>query len=126
VPVTFCRSIADWIEDERKGTVDGSSEAAHTAKCDRSERKESTVGLMDKVKSQATELAEKSKQGVAQGQAKLDAMQAKKQLDALFHDLGAATYAAERKGGTRDEVERLLKAIDAHEQANGPTDTTGT
>jgi hypothetical protein len=82
------------------------------------------MGLMDKVKSQANQLAEKSKQGVAQGQAKLDSMQAKKQLDALFHDLGAATYAAERKGAGRDEIERLLAAIDAHEEANGPVDTT--
>ena len=82
------------------------------------------MGLMDKVKTQATQLAEKSKQGVAQGQAKLDSMQAKKQLDALFHDLGAATYAAERKGASRDEVERLLAAIDAHEQEHGEVDTS--
>ncbi|HUO48834.1 MAG TPA: hypothetical protein VMU09_08375 [Acidimicrobiales bacterium] len=79
---------------------------------------------MDKMKEQATQLAEKGKQGMAQGQAKLDTMQAKKQLDSLFHDLGAATYAAERKGAGRDEVERLLAAIDAHEEANGPVDTS--
>jgi hypothetical protein len=66
---------------------------------------------MDKVKSQATQIAEKGKQGVVQGQAKLDAMQAKKQLDGLFRDLGAATYAMERKGGPRDEVDRLLTAV---------------
>ena len=66
------------------------------------------MGLMDKVKEQATQLAEKSKQGMAQGQAKLDTMQAKKRTDSLLHDLGAAYYAAERKGGPRDEVERLL------------------
>jgi len=82
------------------------------------------MGLMDKMKEQATQLAEKGKQGVAQGQAKLDSMQTKKQLDALFHDLGAATYAAERKGAGRDEVERLLAAVDEHEAANGPVDTT--
>ncbi|HXX89107.1 MAG TPA: hypothetical protein VEI83_02645 [Acidimicrobiales bacterium] len=82
------------------------------------------MGLMDKMKEQAASLAEKGKAGVAQGQAKLDTMQAKKQLDALLHDLGAATYAAERKGASRDEVERLLAAIDAHESENGPVDTT--
>jgi hypothetical protein len=82
------------------------------------------VGLMDKVKEGAAQLAEKSKQGVAQGQAKLDTMQAKKQVESLFRDLGAATYAAERKGGPRDEVERLLAAIDAHESENGPVDTS--
>ena len=84
------------------------------------------MGLMDKMKEQATQLAEKGKQGMAQGQAKLDTMQAKKQIDALFHDLGAATYAAERKGGPRDEVVRLLAAIDAHEAENGPVDTATT
>ena len=82
------------------------------------------MGLMDKMKEQASQLAEKSKQGMAQGQAKLDSMQAKKQLDGLFRDLGAATYAVERKGAGRDEVERLLAAIDAHEADNGPVDTT--
>ena len=82
------------------------------------------MGLMDKMKEQATQLAEKGKQGMAQGQAKLDTMQAKKQIDALFHDLGAATYAAERKGGPRDEVQRLLTELDAHEAENGPVDTT--
>jgi hypothetical protein len=82
------------------------------------------VGLMDKVKTQATQIAEKGKQGVVQGQAKLDAMQAKKQLDGLFRDLGAATYASERKGAPRDDVDRLLAAIDAHEADNGPADTS--
>ena len=80
------------------------------------------MGLMDKMKEQATQLAEKGKQGVAQGQAKLDALQAKKQLDTLFHDLGEATYAAERKGVGRDEIERLLDAIDEHVATNGPLD----
>jgi len=79
---------------------------------------------MDKMKEQAGQLAEKGKQGMAQGQAKLDGMQQKKQIDSLFHDLGAATYAAERKGGPRDEVQRLLAAIDQHEAENGPVDTT--
>jgi hypothetical protein len=75
---------------------------------------------MDKMKEQATQLAEKGKQGVAQGQAKFDAMQAKKELDTLFHDLGEATYAAERQGGSRDEVTRLVAAIDEHKATNGP------
>ena len=82
------------------------------------------MGLMDKVKEQAGQLAEKGKQGMAQGQAKLDSMQSKKQIDSLLHDLGAATYAAERKGGPRAEVDRLLAAIDQHEAENGPVDTT--
>ena len=81
------------------------------------------MGLMDKVKEQANVLAEKGKQGVAQGQAKIDALQAKKQLDTLFHDLGEATYAAERKGAGRSEVERLLAAIDEHETATAGMET---
>jgi len=79
---------------------------------------------MDKMKEQAGQLAEKSKQGMAQGQAKLDTMQAKKRTDSLLHDLGAAYYAAERKGGSREEVQRLLAELDTHEAENGPVDTT--
>ncbi|HXW33809.1 MAG TPA: hypothetical protein VEJ87_04465 [Acidimicrobiales bacterium] len=73
------------------------------------------MGLMDKVKDQASQLAEKSKQGVAQGQAKLDELQQKKVLDGLYRDLGAATYAAQRGNGSSEEVDKLIQAIDAHQ-----------
>src|SRR3954447_4075763 len=82
------------------------------------------MGLMDKVKAQAEQAVAKGKQGVAQGQSKLDAMQAKKHGDALLRDLGAAYYAQQRTtGGSADGVAAALAAVDAHAAANGPVDT---
>ena len=72
------------------------------------------MGLMDKVKQQAEQALTKAQQGVAQGQAKLDEVQAKRQADQLLRDLGAAYYAAERSGGPRDDVAKALAAVDEH------------
>jgi len=72
------------------------------------------MGLMDKVKQQAEQALTKAQQGVAQGQAKLDEVQAKRQGDQLLRDLGAAYYAAERSGGPRDDVAKALAAVDEH------------
>ena len=46
------------------------------------------MGLMDKVKSQATQLAEKAQQAGQAGQAKLAEVQAKRKGDALLLELG--------------------------------------
>lgn len=72
------------------------------------------MGLMDKVKQQAEQALSKAQQGVAQGQAKLDEVQAKRHEDQLLRDLGAAYYAAERKGGPREDVDKALAAVDEH------------
>ncbi len=77
------------------------------------------MGILDKVKVQAGQLAEKAQQGVAQGQAKIDAMQARRALDSLLRDLGLATYRADRHGGPRDEVDRLLGKVEAHAREHG-------
>src|SRR5436190_19497277 len=81
------------------------------------------MGLMDKVKAQAEQAVAKGKQGVSQGQAKLDAMQSKKQADALLRDLGAAYYAQQQKGGSADAVAAALAKVVAHEAENGAVDT---
>ena len=81
------------------------------------------MGVMDKVKARAEEAIAKGKEGMAQGQAKLDAMQAKKHGDALLRDLGAAYYAKERKGGPADAVDAALAKVVAHEAENGAVDT---
>lgn len=70
------------------------------------------MGLMDKVKQQAEQALTKAQQGVAQGQAKLDEVQAKRQADLLLRDLGAAYYAAERQGGPVEDVSKALSAFD--------------
>jgi|SRR3954449_12907030 hypothetical protein len=82
------------------------------------------MGLLDKVKAQAEQVASKAQQGVSQGQAKLDAMQAKKQGDALLRELGAAYFAQQRSGGSADAVATALAKVDAHVTEHGAVDTT--
>jgi hypothetical protein len=84
------------------------------------------MGLLDKVKAQAEQVAAKAQQGVSQGQAKLDAMQAKKQGDALLRDLGAAYFAQQRSGGSADAVAEALAKVDAHIAEHGAVDTAPT
>jgi hypothetical protein len=81
------------------------------------------MGLMDKVKAQATQLAQQAQQGVAQGQAKLTDMQIRKQADGLLRDLGAAVYAAQRQAGPHEPVEAAMNALDAHAAEHGAIDT---
>ena len=77
------------------------------------------MGILDKVKVQAGQLAEKAQHGVAQGQAKIDALQARRALDALLRDLGMATYRVERHGGSRSDVDRLLGNVESHAREHG-------
>ena len=81
------------------------------------------MGLMDKVKAQAEVALAKGKEGMAQGQAKLDSMQAKKLGDGLLRDLGAAYYAQQRSGGPEAAVADAMAKVDAHIAEHGaPTD----
>jgi hypothetical protein len=75
------------------------------------------MGLMDKVKAQATQLAH-------QGQAKLSEIQVRRQADGLLRDLGAAVYAAQRQAGPHEPIEKAMAALDAHVAEHGPIDTT--
>ena len=76
------------------------------------------MGLMDKVKSQATQLAEKAQQAGQAGQAKLVEVQAKRKGDALLLELGGITYTqrvgrAAAPGGEARATE-LVGLIQAH------------
>jgi hypothetical protein len=82
------------------------------------------MGLLDKVKAQAEQAMVKAQQGVAQSQAKLDEMQARKQYQALLRDLGDAYYAQVRHGGPESAVADALAAVDAHVAAHGTPDLT--
>lgn len=82
------------------------------------------MGLMDKLKVQAEQVAVKAQQGTAQVQAKFDAAQAKRSSDVLLRDLGAAYYAEQRQGGPHDAVENALVALDAHASQAGPVDVS--
>lgn len=75
------------------------------------------MSFMDKVKQQAEQAMVKAQQGVAQGQTKINEMQAGKSHDALLRDLGAAYYAQQRSGGTAEAVTAAVDALDAHAAA---------
>jgi hypothetical protein len=80
------------------------------------------MGLMDKVKAQATVLAEKAQETARDSKAKFDQAQAKRRGDVLLRNLGAAVYA-ERTGrgtpGSEADIDRLIADIKTHEAENG-------
>src|SRR4051812_18005491 len=80
------------------------------------------MGFLDKAKEQASALANKAQDGISQGQAKLDAQQAKKKADGMLRALGAWTYA-QHTGGDNGEaaanIERIYGELKAHEEEHG-------
>ena len=83
------------------------------------------MGILDKVKEQAATASAVAKDAAQKGQAKLDDIQAKKAADGMLRDLGAAVYAQQTGRGTdrsAAEVDRLVAALRAHEDAHGPID----
>jgi hypothetical protein len=85
------------------------------------------MGLMDRVKAQATELAQ-------QGKAKYDQVQATRRADAMLRNLGALVYQERTGRGVPDsqaQIDKLVADLSAHESANGinlspePTDPPG-
>ena len=80
------------------------------------------MGLLDKVKAQATAATEMAKDAAAKGQAKMNEVQAKKAADGMLRDLGAAFYATKtgRSTPTTDaEIDQLVAALQAHESEHG-------
>jgi hypothetical protein len=80
------------------------------------------MGLMDRVKEQAAQLAQKTQEAAQEGKVKLDQAQAKRRADAMFRELGAAVYAerTSRAGtDTADKIERLVKALQQQEAQDG-------
>jgi hypothetical protein len=80
------------------------------------------MGLMDKVKAQATQLAQKTQETAREGKARLDQAQANRHGDLLMRNLGALVYAEQTGRGTPespDQVARLIVEISAHEAENG-------
>ena len=81
------------------------------------------MGLLDKVKAQATAATEMAKDAAAKGQAKLVEAQAKKAAEGMLRDLGAAFYAKKegRATPTTDaDMDRLVAAIQQYESEHGP------
>ncbi len=80
------------------------------------------MGLMDKVKAQANQVAQKAQGAAQEGKAKLDQAQANRRGDALLRQLGAAVFAERTGRGTPDSqarIEQLISDISAHERENG-------
>ncbi len=87
------------------------------------------MGLMDKVKAQASQVAAKAQEGVKAGQTKMEEAQAKKRQDALLRDLGAQLYAERLGRGdttTAAEVERIVAELRALEAEHGDIATKPT
>jgi hypothetical protein len=80
------------------------------------------MGLMDKVKAQATQLAQKTQEAAQEGKARLDQAQANRRGDALLRQLGALVFAEQTGRGTPDsqaKIDQLVSTISTHEQENG-------
>ena len=80
------------------------------------------MGLLDKVKAQATAATVMAKDAAQKGQAKFDEVQAKKAADGMLRDLGAALYATKtgRATPTTDaDIDRLVTSLQAHEAEHG-------
>ena len=83
---------------------------------------EGHMGLMDKVKAQANQLAQKTQEAAQEGKARLDQAQANRRADMLLRQLGAAVFADRTGRGTADTqatIDQLVSAISAHESENG-------
>jgi hypothetical protein len=83
------------------------------------------MGLLDKVKESAAQATAVAKDAAQKGQARLDALQAKRAADALLRDLGAAAYAEKSGRAGPDNaasIDRILAALEQHERENGQID----
>jgi hypothetical protein len=80
------------------------------------------MGLMDKVKAQASQVAQKTQETAQSGKAKLDQAQASRHADAMLQQLGTAVYAERSGRGTADsqaKIDKLVNDISAYERDNG-------
>jgi len=89
---------------------------------------EDTMGLMDRVREQAAQIAQRTQEAAQEGRVKLDEAQARRRADAMFRDLGAAVYAERTgRGGPdgADKIDRLVKALSRQEAEQGLGDGKG-
>jgi hypothetical protein len=80
------------------------------------------MGLMDKVKAQATQLAQQTREAAEQGKAKLDQAQASRGGGAMLRQLGALVYADRTGRGAPDgqaKIDQLVSEISTYERENG-------
>ena len=86
------------------------------------------MGLMDKVKAQATVIAQRTQDTARDSKAKLDQAQARRRADAMLRDLGVAVYAERTGRSTEDtdaKIDKLVGDLAAFETENGVNLITG-
>lgn len=79
------------------------------------------MGLMDKVKAQATTLAQQTKETANAGKAKLDQSQANRRSDVILRNLGLAILAERTGRGTAEtsgQINQLISELTTHEAQN--------
>jgi hypothetical protein len=81
------------------------------------------MALFDKVKEQASQLAQKAQDAGKAGQAKIEDAQARRKADGILRQLGAAVYA--QRSGTpaadnSGDIDRLVAELKAFEAEHGP------
>src|SRR5262249_51146923 len=84
------------------------------------------MGLIDRVREQAAQIAQKTQEAAQEGRVMLDQAQARRRADAMFRDLGAAVYAERTGRGGPDgaaKIDRLVKALSRQEAEQGLGDS---
>ncbi len=85
------------------------------------------MGLVDKVKAQAGQIADKAQQAGQVGQAKIAEMQAKRKADGLLLELGGLVYFERTDRAVPDSETRaasVVARLQAHEAEHGPLQVT--
>jgi hypothetical protein len=80
------------------------------------------MGLMDRVKAQANQLAQMTQEAAQEGRARIDQAQAGRRGDALLRQLGALVLADRTGRGQADgqtKIDQLISDISAYEQQAG-------
>jgi hypothetical protein len=80
------------------------------------------MGLMDRVKAQAAQIAQQAQEAAQEGRARLDQVQASRRGDVLLRQLGAAVFAERTGRGSADsqaKIDRLINDLAAYERQNG-------
>lgn len=70
------------------------------------------MGVMDKLKAQATQFAERAQEAGKVGQAKLEALQARRKADGLCAELGRLTYRARLGRGMPGDDRRMSDLVE--------------
>ncbi len=70
------------------------------------------MGVMDKLKAQASQFAERAQEAGKAGQAKLEALQARRKADHLCEELGRLTYRARTGEGTPGDDRKMSDLVE--------------